>query len=519
MSDQDPWDMPLPTSYDPVDDWGSEWNDTPSNVDNPFIQDQQKIIEKTPRLHSRLVRRVGGLAAGAVLIGGAAFGISQSIDNDTGSQPSADKGSSAVAFDAYNQPTELGPGIVADIEKAVSADKCSTKVTPEEVEGFYARLFGERELPSSIEELQAQATVTEERLSAAREKVSPMSLSNEQQAFLQTEEDGNYTASYDTYKRHFTNYLSENGLKFTDSWSNDTTLGSSVTGDQLSSTIRPMSVGELANSPASKVQIALAMRTLSNIPGEVVQVAGLKEVIIGDLTVDAAGVAPMSTDIFMLDAQNPKIQSLDDALQRYKGTTTSHEISHLIDSQMCVALFGGYVSDPGYTSLNRDFTYGTKSEMTLANGQLVGNTYTDLLSGTPGEAVVARSYGALHEAEDKGTLLGEHVINTAGAEQLFGATDATIVHEKVSLLLARMAKINPDVADYYVQVLQAAQVIDTAKSLAEPLQANLYDIREKLLDNGVIDFEQDSEYAKAASQLESYDDAVKGLTKYIQNTD
>lgn len=501
-----------------TDAWKNEWEtQTPA----PAIMEADR-----PRLTGKLARRIGAATLGVVLAGGAVLGVVNAVsggeDAPTSTSSSSNGGEQAPSpskFDAFEQPATLDPTVASDFEKAIEADTCTTSVTVSEVSKVYTEIFGERTLPASGDQLSAQTKASVERLQEAKDKLTFSALTPEQSAFLEAEEAADYSGSYDAYKNVLEGYLAQQGIKLTDTWDNETNIGATLDGSRLNGFIEPMSSAELAESKSIKFQIAQTIKSLSLIPQEVIEQSTLSEVLIGNIVnKDAVAAAPMGTDILILDANNPSIQTTEAATSLLAPTTISHEVSHLLDSGICLSIFGNYVNDLGYTSLNRDFTYSAANAETLNAGEPVDGKYTTIGSDTPGEAVVNRGYGAINEQEDRGTLLGETVLYTPGSERIFRSVDGTIVEEKVSLLIARIGVKNPAAAEYYTQVLQTAQVLDAAREMLSPLETERFDLYAELYGQGIEDPTTEPEYQAMTEKIQPYEDVVAQLEQVLEGS-
>lgn len=403
-----------------------------------------------PISHTKRNRIVASIAGvGLVASGiGAAVGI---FGGDSKPKHTATKTVSEVP--AFEPDITTGSAIVdADLHKAINRDECSTEVSYNDVAGIYRRLFGPTDLHTlSPAELRANAFNLASKVSETRNGLglveSPLNLQE-----LNDDSLGGQTIQLKTYQETLADYLANFGISVRYNWDWKEKDTPSVLAD-------PVPAKELENNRAIRPVITAILNNFANFPPSIVREAGVKRIIIGDIIhKNALGETMASSDDLFFDIQN-----LNDGSARYfsynlsnAAVAPAHELAHKIDNATCLGVLARYTDDKAFLSFNDGFTYGEHASKQL---EMKNRSQGFSVLNTPGEAIVARYYGGQDPREDKATILGEKVMNVTSAAALYPETGgATIVQEKVALLLARVVKKIPIAGEYYILSVEAGRL-------------------------------------------------------------
>lgn len=438
---------------------------------------------------SKLVRRVGVPLAGAGLLAGAAIASIDLPDHPkrrAGHEhvlPHAPKPHPEIIAGLPLDATTHNPQIDQDFKHALLFDTCETKVSFNEVATMYNRAFGPTDLPQlTVSQLKRRADEAASQLTSDRENLNMVPLP-ESIDKLRQDAFGPRKIPVREYQAILQQYVQRFGVKAYFSWSDI----APETAD-LSPFIKQLPAHSLEKNSFAREAIVRAMEDFADMPPVLVQEAGLKRLLFGKILVANTetdrgdlGQSEPAGDSMLIDINYLNHANVAEygANSELVAVTVNHEAMHLWDFKTCLGIAGNTstIDDPAYNALNRTFRYDRPhklivqnrlanhgSDQVITGGQ--AETYTTLqqLPFKAGQIVTARAYGAANEDEDKAVTFGETVLNVQNAETLYqtAGRDPRIVQEKVALLLARVYKRNPQLADFYVHVLQGSRVRDEA---------------------------------------------------------
>jgi hypothetical protein len=417
----------------------------------------------------------------------------------------------------------LSARVKLDIAAAVEADTCDTKVTTKEVESIYAQLFSKESQPKTLSALQKSSGDVIKTLEKLTSTMQFADLTPDEQTFINKAFNQKLEGDTDEYINTFRDYLGRFGITLTDKWPKGTQIAKNLKETGVTNGVHQMTSGQLKNNYSTKAQIVLAMNSMSKMPVTVIRESGVNTVVLGDFKDDHYdGYAFYGKGTIAMNVSQPKGTNFSDALNMHMPTLIDHEISHLLDNQLCAGLLGEFVDDPGYKSLNRAFEYGKHKEKVLNEQRETANLYTTLGANTTDDskAVVVKAYGANDVAEDKATLLGEVMLSTGSMSLLYvdANSDSIIIDEKVAMLLARLSEKDSKVGEYYTSMIALTHLTQIVSYAEQPLYEAL---QKSEPESAGINYankqeaKKNKQFQTASKNLEPYQKLSKELDQHI----
>ena len=444
----------------------SAWNQQTPPAQQEWWGPQNPSLEHTVQPDVRSTPQWRKFAAGAALMGTLAAGAFAATE-----ALGPDKSEPRVTQNVEAQKIEAAPRVPLDLEtvqsdfaKALSGDVCAVKVTTAEATDVYSKLFGGTVLSKiELKDLSAESDAVKRNLEANRQKLEFIPLPKEQYNLLLNDAwSKSPQTNVSEYRSLLDGYAAKFGLTTLYGWEKSSNKFDSKL--PVVSFIDPMSPQELENSPNAKKAIIGAVQDLSLLPTSAISESHKKRLVFGNIRQDGVlGGVTDNTDVY-IDAFTNKEEPIDPRDgSKENQITLSHELGHGLEKSVCglVAFLGINRNDKAYTALNKNYQYGEVGQKQIADG-----TYTSLETinnsadqQASGELAVVRDYSNTNESEDKATVLGEHILNSEKAYELYDGPESTsILREKVALIIARIAKKNPAMGEYYISLMQTARI-------------------------------------------------------------
>lgn len=264
------------------------------------------------------------------------------------------------------------------------------------------------------------------------------------------------SASFSTYLGYTKDFFDKYGVKIVFKRPGDRNIGQALDQTDL-------------GTPLAKENMLTLIDGLSALPEEYVQLAGLKKVLL------LKGLDPTTAAETRFEPDNDTIAV--DMTKEQSPTMIGHETYHLVDLRECGEQ--GSLDDPQFAAINPDkFSYGDTEESSAAlYGQ--GHSYARR------SGLQAAALRALYKGDDKQfeQLMDEYKSESAQVLSLddygltkpvedkaveaayFGSTalsyqldpNLTVLRAKTELMLARLYKLRPRVAKYFIEVARVRQ--------------------------------------------------------------
>lgn len=400
-------------------------------------------------------------------------------------------------------PNERGAlrDIDNDFRRALSVDTCKTRVTPKETLDMYKRLFGdEMTLPDDPKELNIEAQKALAEFDTAKSKLHFAKFPTEtyEELYLDANSD-TPEIPVDTYLETLRTYLAELGIEVVYNWQ--------ITDrDAPDPDIMDGSSTEKSTDRMDRVVIMNVLRSMSYMPKELLQDAGLDRVVLGDISDETAlGMANHgSNDIYFDTAKytNDQAEALRTQWSALR-TATAHEVGHTWHMASCWQFIRRRTNNGlGRDNAMRSLSEGAIYTDDLKKGEQQPPRYISLLPDSgKGQVVFVEPYGRINELEDVATITANE-FDGSQVEQLYtylgldttqdGSKDRDItpVLEKQALIMARLHHQGPELADYYVALMRLGRLqAHTMRLIREAYaKSDAYKAKHKgLLDRGPTD--------------------------------
>lgn len=457
-------------------------NNAPQHTDIPPLELLQPAAEVPEHSH-RLLHRLGSVAALAGTAATLYVGIKE-VDEKlihphiTPYELTTDQHYELPKTQDMLTPPKPGPEwqVENDITKALSVDTCETKVTTDEVMHDYDKLFGHDTAPSTDSRtLNQQAVDAVNTLQEAGNKLDFADFPGE--AYDKLRHDAfakSPSIPLSEYRDVLTKYAAQLGLDTLYTWDGKTPNAPGA------DRIRPVDTESIHSDVMARQVMVNAISGLSFMPKSLIAASGAKRVVFGDIVhKDTSGeVFSDKADILIdiADNNNSQIDTYDFDSDDMRSVIT-HEDTHQLHNHMCWSALSRYVGeDDAMRSLNAGAIY----KQDLGKAQPKAKAQSLNLGGAPGEIVSINDYGQTDASEDVATI-GAVVFYGPDANQIFlhdtnKGQDLIPLKEKVSLLLARVEKKNPELAAYYMDLLQVGRMQAQYNVLIPQLADNMNQI-------------------------------------------
>jgi hypothetical protein len=352
---------------------------------------------------------------------------------------------------------EVPADVRRDFEEALAVDTCETEVTVEEVTSLYRRLWLTRERPHmTAREYQSRADQLTNTLREDRERLG-IGVLPVRYRELYEDVRGDNVIPLEVYKETVAEYLSGLGIKAHFDWETAPQGGikNGATEEVMTSGV-PLSAGqEERHADDLRQNLVATIAAVANMPPAVMNDPKVVHVYFGDLSDRNVGLYAGSSNAILLElAAKPYV---------YRGVI-EHEGLHNLTIGLCSAILEGpgkgVDSDPSYESLNDTFTYRRLNDNFLGMNKLIDGQYTSLHTSPDlgGRVVSADPYGTINHSENIAVDMGE-AVHAGNLYRLYreDGRDRTIMQEKLTLEIARLAKKPPLDGKYLTDLMELAR--------------------------------------------------------------
>ena len=445
----------------------------PDSQGDPFGDDVNSLpgynhvnssVSERPR-RSRL-----GKAAALVALVGALGGGVIAVQRHTSGE---DAGGGVYASSTVKSPTEarppirgeLPPGVMADLEAALTHETCITRTTPAEVAEVYRDLFATEEAATTDpDELALRGKQLIAEFKHAKENLTFGTLPSNIEQLIEDADTGKRTMA--EYEAAAELVFASYGIKKVYFNTPADAINPDVRG-LITEKLKPLKPEDYQNKAQSKI-VGIIMG-MSQIPKEIINKHPLSAVAFGgynDASKDrrnfAAAIvnealfatAQLSKSVLVVNIADGPFTAGESPkpLQGEFAGVLRHEVWHLVEVTQCGV---AYSNDAAFDLLGnrRGFAYVGEN---YRDGVL-GQPYTVLDSTQPGLVVTATSYGEFNSREDSAEIFkavsapfkGYDGATNGNILQPAKGQDMTLIWEKAALSMARLKKEAPDVYTYY----------------------------------------------------------------------